>query len=96
MTAAGTRGGAAGASAPLVRVEKGSPDPDELAALVVAVLAAARAEPHTTGSRSRPVVWQRLERLAGFCAPHSWQAAAIRPPRPRPASMFVGAGSGQN
>ncbi|GHF49744.1 hypothetical protein GCM10010218_33940 [Streptomyces mashuensis] len=59
----------------LVRVEKGHADAEELAAVTAVLLA--RAAAGTAPAPGRPrrstAPWRRLERTAGFRAPHSWQ-----------------------
>ncbi|WP_329381187.1 acyl-CoA carboxylase subunit epsilon [Streptomyces sp. NBC_01351] len=67
----------------LIRIEKGSPDPDELAALtaVVLALASARAEaaeateaPHEHRPAGRPPVrWRRRERHVIPGTGHGWR-----------------------
>ncbi|MFD7238580.1 acyl-CoA carboxylase subunit epsilon [Streptomyces syringium] len=60
----------------LVRVEKGTADAEELAA-VTAVLLARAAAGNGPEAPARPrrssAGWRRLERTPGFRAPHSWQ-----------------------
>ncbi|MEU3351488.1 acyl-CoA carboxylase subunit epsilon [Streptomyces sp. NPDC037389] len=60
----------------LVRVEKGTADAEELAA-VTAVLLARAAAGNNAAAPVRPrrstAPWRRLERSSGFKAPHSWQ-----------------------
>ncbi|MBH1933930.1 acyl-CoA carboxylase subunit epsilon [Streptomyces sp. AV19] len=59
----------------LVRVEKGQAGPEELAAVTAVLLARASAGDAATipAPRRSPARWRRLERSAGFTAPHSWQ-----------------------
>ncbi|MFC5147842.1 MULTISPECIES: acyl-CoA carboxylase subunit epsilon [Streptomyces] len=60
----------------LVRVEKGTADAEELAAVTAVLLARAAATTnHAAPPRPRrsTAVWRRLERTPGFRAPHSWQ-----------------------
>ncbi|MBB4891112.1 hypothetical protein FHS39_000112 [Streptomyces olivoverticillatus] len=60
----------------LVRVEKGTADAEELAAVTAVLLArAAAGNPDATPARPRRTAagWRRLERTPGFRAPHSWQ-----------------------
>ncbi|WP_031476652.1 acyl-CoA carboxylase subunit epsilon [Streptomyces bicolor] len=63
--------------AQLLRIEKGSPDPEELAALTAVLLsrtAAVGAEPDDLSRRHRAVArWRRLERAQGFDGPRSWR-----------------------
>ncbi|MFP8887420.1 acyl-CoA carboxylase epsilon subunit [Streptomyces mangrovi] len=62
----------------LVRVERGAPTDDELAALVVALMARAS---HTSGAepaegeeeRRHRARWRRPERVTGHRAPRSWR-----------------------
>ncbi len=60
----------------LVRIEKGRAEPEELAAVTAVLLArAAAAGRPAEGYRPRSIAaWRRLERQAGFQAPHSWQS----------------------
>lgn len=61
-----------------ITVEKGEPHPEELAALMAVLhtwaAAAATAGHGQTDHRSR-APWRRLERVAGFDNPTTWQAA---------------------
>ncbi|MEU5053325.1 acyl-CoA carboxylase subunit epsilon [Streptomyces sp. NPDC021096] len=61
----------------LVRVEKGTADAEELAAVTAVLLARAAAGNQHAARAPRPrrttAVWRRLERSSGFRAPHSWQ-----------------------
>ncbi|MFI1968987.1 hypothetical protein BLA24_23625 [Streptomyces cinnamoneus] len=61
----------------LVRVEKGTADAEELAAVTAVLLARAAAgtgrAAQAPARRRTPVGWRRLERTPGFRAPHSWQ-----------------------
>ncbi|WP_369147314.1 acyl-CoA carboxylase subunit epsilon [Streptomyces sp. R44] len=62
------------APAHLVRVEKGAPSPEELAA-VTAVLLARAQEPATAAAAPRAVAgWRRLERTGGFDGPRTWHS----------------------
>ncbi|MEV6655080.1 acyl-CoA carboxylase epsilon subunit [Streptomyces sp. NPDC051219] len=59
-----------------IRVEKGSPDAEELAALTALVLALAAADADQ-GSDSAPneqrtAGWRRLDRQSGFRGPRTW------------------------
>ncbi|MER6016448.1 acyl-CoA carboxylase subunit epsilon [Streptomyces bluensis] len=61
---------------PVVRVERGRAEPEEVAALTAVLLArtAAAAEPgpgHRPGSAKAG--WRRPERPRGYRPPHSWQ-----------------------
>ncbi|MFD7441333.1 acyl-CoA carboxylase subunit epsilon [Streptomyces sp. NPDC059909] len=62
---------------PLVRVERGNPDPEELAALTAVLLtraAAVGAEPDDVSRRERAMThWRRPERARGFRGPRTWQ-----------------------
>ncbi|MFB6521089.1 acyl-CoA carboxylase subunit epsilon [Streptomyces sp. NPDC056401] len=66
----------------LVRVEKGSASPEEVAALT-AVLLARAAEPGPGpdhGPPRRPAArWRRPERGGGFDGPRTWQARTHEP-----------------
>ncbi|MFF1410614.1 acyl-CoA carboxylase subunit epsilon [Streptomyces sp. NPDC058289] len=66
----------------LVRVEKGSASPEEVAALT-AVLLARAAEPDPGadhGPLRRPAArWRRPERGGGFDGPRTWQARTHEP-----------------
>ncbi|MFD5936786.1 acyl-CoA carboxylase subunit epsilon, partial [Streptomyces sp. NPDC060333] len=59
----------------LLKVEKGNAAPEELAAITAILLA--RATTTTTDATTRTARtqagWRRLERSAGFRAPHSWR-----------------------
>ncbi|MFH8570252.1 acyl-CoA carboxylase subunit epsilon [Streptomyces sp. NPDC017993] len=60
----------------LLRVEKGSPSPEELAAItaVLLVRSAAGAEPDDDSRRERAVAtWRRPERAPGFHGPRTWR-----------------------
>ncbi|TXS53728.1 acyl-CoA carboxylase subunit epsilon [Streptomyces sp. uw30] len=63
----------------LFRVEKGSPEPEELAALTAVLLsrtAAAGADPDDLSRRHRAVArWRRPERAQGFAGPRGWRGA---------------------
>ena len=63
---------------PILRVEKGNPDGDELAALTVVLLArlaaSAAADTEAYGRLSR-AGWRRPERAPGFQGPRTWRAA---------------------
>lgn len=64
----------------LFRVEKGSPGPEELAALTAVLLsrtAAVSAEPDDLSRRHRAVArWRRLERAQVFDGPRGWRGTA--------------------
>ncbi|AJF67456.1 acyl-CoA carboxylase subunit epsilon [Streptomyces vietnamensis] len=58
----------------LLRVEKGTADPEELAAITAVLLARAASQPTETVTHGRTTAgWRRLEREHGFRAPHSWR-----------------------
>ncbi|MFI0736613.1 acyl-CoA carboxylase subunit epsilon [Streptomyces sp. NPDC021100] len=59
----------------LVRVEKGTAGPEELAAVTAVLLARASAgsSAPVPGPRRSAASWRRLERSGGFTAAHSWQ-----------------------
>ncbi|MGW1884452.1 acyl-CoA carboxylase subunit epsilon [Streptomyces sp. NPDC001970] len=65
------------AAEPLVRVERGNPDAEELAALTAVLLtrvAAVGAEPDDVSRRGRASTrWRRPERARGFRGPRTWQ-----------------------
>ena len=64
---------------PLIRVERGRLDDDELAALTAVLMARAvaaqRAEQprFAHGSRTPQARWRRLERVTGYRSPVSWR-----------------------
>ncbi|WP_455360097.1 acyl-CoA carboxylase epsilon subunit [Streptomyces sp. SYSU K21746] len=59
-----------------IRVEKGSPDAAELAALTAVVLALAAAGADQDGdsdrNERRTAGWRRLDRQSGFRGPRTW------------------------
>ncbi|MCX5155289.1 acyl-CoA carboxylase subunit epsilon [Streptomyces sp. NBC_00291] len=58
----------------LLKVEKGNAAPEELAAITAILLArAATTTDATTRTARTQAGWRRLERSAGFRAPHSWR-----------------------
>ncbi|AEW96727.1 MULTISPECIES: acyl-CoA carboxylase subunit epsilon [Streptomycetaceae] len=62
---------------PLVRVERGHAEPEELAAITAVLLARACAARPARPEPVRAVAhWRRLERSPGFQSAHSWQAVA--------------------
>ncbi|MEU8592066.1 acyl-CoA carboxylase subunit epsilon [Streptomyces sp. NPDC048664] len=71
--------GRAGAR-PWLRVERGCPTPEELAALTAVLLtrtAAAGALPDDLARRQQAIaLWKRPERTSVFEGPRSWRAAA--------------------
>jgi hypothetical protein len=73
-------------SVPLLRVVKGNPSAEELAALTVVLLARAGRDGHVADQQQRrPAVarWHRLERALGFENPRAWQTALpVLPGRP--------------
>ncbi|MET7501760.1 acyl-CoA carboxylase subunit epsilon [Streptomyces microflavus] len=63
-----------GAGPALLRIEKGDPDPAELAAVTTALLTRLTAEPPQAEEEDRPCAsWRRLERAPGFQGPRTWQ-----------------------
>ncbi|AZM94085.1 MULTISPECIES: acyl-CoA carboxylase subunit epsilon [Streptomyces] len=64
-------------SADYIRVVKGSPDAEELAALTAVVMARAAAHEgqHGGTAGSGPVLagWHRPERVRGFLGPRTWR-----------------------
>lgn len=73
-------------SAPLIRVTKGHPSPEELAALTVALFLRAGApapeDEQTRGHVHRPATWRRLERALTHRGARSWRDE-LRRTRPR-------------
>lgn len=67
-------------AAPLLRVERGHAEPEELAALtavLMARVAAASAGTASSAQAPRPVaLWRRPERAAGFDDARTWRRAA--------------------
>ncbi len=63
------------APGPLLRIVRGDPTEEEIAAVTVAVLAALRgAEPaEATPPAPNPAAWLRPERTVAFRPGHSWQ-----------------------
>ncbi|MEU3398034.1 acyl-CoA carboxylase subunit epsilon [Streptomyces filamentosus] len=63
-----------------LRIERGSADPEELAALVAVLFSRMSAPEEPDGvSAGRPVArWQRLERAPGHHTPRSWRASAAK------------------
>lgn len=65
------------ASGHLIRVVKGRPDAEELAALTAVVLARAAAQEGqyggTAGGGPAIAGWRRPERLRGFLGPRTWR-----------------------
>jgi Acyl-CoA carboxylase epsilon subunit len=57
-----------------LRVVKGEPTAEELAALTVVLLVLAARPGGATGRRA-VARWHRLERVAGFEGPRTWQSA---------------------
>lgn len=68
------------APAHLLRIEKGSPAPEELAALTAVLLARALGSgvaPDDLARRQQAVAhWRWPERVAGFEGPRTWRSAA--------------------
>ncbi|MEU8027637.1 acyl-CoA carboxylase subunit epsilon [Streptomyces sp. NPDC049099] len=63
---------------PFLRVERGQATDEELAAVMVVLLArsGAVADPAEQTPTVQAPRWLRLERSAAFCPPHSWQIAS--------------------
>ncbi|MFF0484199.1 acyl-CoA carboxylase subunit epsilon [Streptomyces sp. NPDC004435] len=63
-----------------LRIERGSADPEELAALVAVLFSRMTGPEEPDGtSAGRPVArWQRLERAPGHHTPRSWRASAAK------------------
>lgn len=58
-----------------LRVVTGTPSAEELAAVVIALLArAARPGDEAAGGQRPGAPWHRLERAAGFDSPRAWQS----------------------
>ncbi|EFE72610.1 MULTISPECIES: acyl-CoA carboxylase subunit epsilon [Streptomyces] len=58
----------------LLRVERGAPDDDELAAVTVALLSALAARDEADATEDRELAsWQRPERTVAYRVPHSWK-----------------------
>ncbi|WNF30949.1 acyl-CoA carboxylase subunit epsilon [Streptomyces sp. C11-1] len=58
----------------LLRIEKGSPDAAELAAVTTALFTRLTAPPPESGHPGRTAAsWRRPERSSGFEGPRSWQ-----------------------
>ncbi|MGB8940091.1 MAG: acyl-CoA carboxylase subunit epsilon [Streptomyces sp.] len=63
--------------AEFLRVERGRPGPEELAAVTAVLLArVARPGAPSTDEVSTRAAWRRLERDGGFMLAHSWRADA--------------------
>ncbi|ULR51536.1 acyl-CoA carboxylase subunit epsilon [Streptomyces deccanensis] len=65
----------------VLRVEKGSPSPEELAAITAVLLARTTTTtgPYDTSRRPRPrprATWTRPERTPGFQGPRTWRTGA--------------------
>ncbi|WP_424187231.1 acyl-CoA carboxylase epsilon subunit [Actinokineospora sp. G85] len=56
-----------------MRVEKGNPDDEELAALTAVLLLGLPAD-HTPPRRAPVALWRRLDRAPGFDCPRTWRA----------------------
>jgi hypothetical protein len=76
MTVPVVSGDAEGAFGDVLRVERGSAGPEELAAVTAVLLArAAGRAAAVPGGTGRPKAgWRRLERERGFQGAHSWRA----------------------
>ncbi|MDT9687564.1 acyl-CoA carboxylase subunit epsilon [Streptomyces sp. P9(2023)] len=58
----------------LLRIEKGDPDPAELAAVTTALLTRLTAVAPRAEGQDRPrAAWRRPERSPGFRGPRTWQ-----------------------
>ncbi|MFE1027475.1 acyl-CoA carboxylase subunit epsilon [Streptomyces sp. NPDC058818] len=58
-----------------IRVERGRPGPEELAAVTVVLMARAQATPARRDAREGiKALWHRLDGVRQFRAPHSWQS----------------------
>lgn len=57
----------------LVRIEKGAPTDEEIAALTVALLTRSAALPAEEALPEHRARWQRLERARGHRTPRSWR-----------------------
>lgn len=74
---------------PLLRVLKGSPTPEELAALTALLLARTTAPDDDTGAEGpegpgpAAAGWRRPERRSGFPDPRTWQGPRPHPTGPR-------------
>ncbi|WP_280727469.1 acyl-CoA carboxylase subunit epsilon [Kitasatospora sp. MAA4] len=70
-------------SVPLLRLERGSLDAEELAALTAVLhtrAAALACEPTGMSCKGRAVArWRRLERTFGFDGPRTWRGAVREP-----------------
>ncbi|MFI2778845.1 acyl-CoA carboxylase epsilon subunit [Streptomyces sp. ALB3] len=68
----------------VIRVVKGRPDAEELAALTAVVMArAAAAEAERTGTAAggpTPAGWRRRDRTRGFLVPRTWRPGSIPAP----------------
>ncbi|MET9520703.1 acyl-CoA carboxylase epsilon subunit [Streptomyces sp. NPDC002994] len=62
---------------PLLRVERGCPSPEELAALTAVLLARTSCAAPDDLARSQQGVarWRRPDRVVGFDGPRTWRAA---------------------
>ncbi|GHH30539.1 acyl-CoA carboxylase epsilon subunit [Streptomyces lanatus] len=63
-----------------LRIDYGTPDADELAALTAVLLALSEAPAHDTDTDGRPHIarWRRPERMSGHRTPRSWRSATVR------------------
>lgn len=59
-----------------IRILKGDPTPEELAALTAVLMALAALPQEAPSEVPRPARWQRHERRLAFAPPISWQQAA--------------------
>ncbi|MEU9419378.1 acyl-CoA carboxylase epsilon subunit [Streptomyces sp. NPDC051000] len=69
----------------LLRIVRGNPSPEELAALTAILLARAAgagAEPDDLARRQQVVaLWRRPDRVSGFDGPRTWRSPARPAPR---------------
>ncbi|MFF3429876.1 acyl-CoA carboxylase epsilon subunit [Streptomyces sp. NPDC002602] len=69
----------------LLRIVRGNPSPEELAALTAILLARAAGagvEPDDVARRQQVVaLWRRPDRVAGFDGPRTWRSPARPAPR---------------
>jgi hypothetical protein len=61
----------------VLRVAKGSPSTEELAALTVALLVLAASPGTAAGEQPAVARWHRPERVGGFEGPRTWRSAHL-------------------